>query len=309
MKLSVAMTVYNGQQYLVEQLDSIRMQTRTPDEVIICDDQSTDQSYEMVQTYIRDYQLENTWKLIANEKNLGYENNFYKAMELTTGDYVFFSDQDDIWLLDKLESMSQKLEENKDIMVLCSEYEPYYCTDDAPVISEQVLKQFRGDGSVEKITLNHNTVFIGSEGCTMAVRKSFLNDASGYWFDGWAQDEFVWKLSLVLEGCYLYHKPTLKRRLHSNNVSKRKMHALPKRIQFLKKLLQSHEAMLQYGKYKNLNSQKLKLIEKNIKSVKLRIEMLENKKLLHAIPLALLYFNNYHSRKSIPVEFLMALKG
>lgn len=309
MKISVAMTVYNGQQYLVEQLDSIRNQTQAPDEVIICDDKSTDQSYMLVQNYIKEHQLANHWRLIANQHNLGYENNFYKAMELTTGDYVFFSDQDDIWLLDKIESMVREMEGNHNIMVLCSEYEPYYCTEDAPIISNQILKQFRGDGSVEKISLNHKTIFIGSEGCTMCVRKSFLEDADSYWFEGWAQDEFVWKLSLCQEGCYLYHKPTLKRRLHSNNVSKRKMHALPRRILFLKKLMQSHEAMLQYGLYKGIQPKQKRLIEKNMKSVKLRIQLMEQRKLFLVFPLTFFYFNNYHSRKSIPVEFLMALKG
>jgi glycosyltransferase involved in cell wall biosynthesis len=309
MKISVAMTVYNGEQYLIEQLNSIRDQSLKVDEVIICDDGSTDNTINIIKDYIQENELEKNWQFIQNPTNLGYEQNFYKAMKLTTGDYVFFSDQDDIWLENKVKDMTEVMEKQSEIKVLGSEFEPYYCTEDAPIISEQILKRFTNSGIVEKIHLNHNTIFIGSEGCTMCVRKSFLNEIDQYWFKGWAQDEFVWKLSLCVEGCFILHRTTLKRRLHSNNVSKKKMHQLEKRIKFLTKLLQGHEAMYQYALFLKKDKHVLRLIDKNIKSVNLRIELLEKRKIINIIPLVLLYFNNYHSRKSIPMEFLMAVKG
>ena len=68
MKVSLVMAVYNGEKYLIEQLDSIRKQTYPIDEVILLDDVSTDNSYELIHQYIDGYKLIN-WKLIKNENN------------------------------------------------------------------------------------------------------------------------------------------------------------------------------------------------------------------------------------------------
>ena len=66
MKVSLVMAVYNGEKFLIEQLDSIRKQTYLIDEVILIDDVSTDNSYELIHQYIDGYKLIN-WKLIKNE--------------------------------------------------------------------------------------------------------------------------------------------------------------------------------------------------------------------------------------------------
>ena len=102
MKVSLVMAVYNGEKYLIEQLDSIRKQTYLIDEVILIDDVSTDNSYELIHQYIDGYKLIN-WKLIKNENNLGYRKNFKKGLEIVDGDIIFLSDQDDRWHLNKIE--------------------------------------------------------------------------------------------------------------------------------------------------------------------------------------------------------------
>lgn len=66
MKVSLVMAVYNGEKYLIEQLDSIRKQTYLIDEVILIDDVSTDNSYELIHQYIDGYKLIN-WKLIKRK--------------------------------------------------------------------------------------------------------------------------------------------------------------------------------------------------------------------------------------------------
>ena len=104
MKVSLVMAVYNGEKYLIEQLDSIRKQTYPIDEVILIDDVSTDNSYELIHQYIDGYKLVN-WKLIKNENNLGYRKNFKKGLEIVDGDIIFLSDQDDRWHLNKIEVM------------------------------------------------------------------------------------------------------------------------------------------------------------------------------------------------------------
>lgn len=121
MKISVCMATYNGALFIEEQLNTILHQTRQPDEVIICDDCSQDNTVQIVQSFIEENHLETSWKLIQNHENKGYPGNFYYAMSLCEGDVIFLSDQDDIWNEEKIEKMCALLEERTDISVLsCS---------------------------------------------------------------------------------------------------------------------------------------------------------------------------------------------
>lgn len=108
--ISVAMATYNGGKYLEEQLDSILSQTLKPAEIIICDDQSTDNTPEILENY-RNRGLLNYY---INEERLGFIGNFKKAVShCNPGNYIALSDQDDIWLPSKL-SLAAKYMENID---------------------------------------------------------------------------------------------------------------------------------------------------------------------------------------------------
>ena len=88
-KISVIMASFNGiSRYIAEQLDSIRTQTRTPDEVIICDDCSTDGTVEFCNEYISRYNLSG-WRVFQNEKNLGFAKNFRRAFTLSNSAYTW----------------------------------------------------------------------------------------------------------------------------------------------------------------------------------------------------------------------------
>ena len=102
MTTAVAVALYNGARFLETQLDSLRLQSRTPDRVVLCDDGSTDGTADLVESYIAKYDLGETWKLCRNPENLGYIRNFYHAISLCDADLVFLSDQDDVWKLDKI---------------------------------------------------------------------------------------------------------------------------------------------------------------------------------------------------------------
>lgn len=98
--ISIAMATYNGEKYLREQIDSILKQTVQDFELIVCDDFSTDSTWNI----LLDYQSQDKRiKCYRNEENLGFKKNFEKAIRLCTGDYIALSDQDDIWLPEHLE--------------------------------------------------------------------------------------------------------------------------------------------------------------------------------------------------------------
>jgi glycosyltransferase involved in cell wall biosynthesis len=101
--ISVVMTTYNGSRFLVAQIESIMAQTRHPDEVVIVDDCSTDNSYEILQTYQAKYP--GLIRVYQNLSRLGINKNFEKAAQLSTGALIFFSDQDDVWAPKKIQTM------------------------------------------------------------------------------------------------------------------------------------------------------------------------------------------------------------
>jgi glycosyltransferase involved in cell wall biosynthesis len=100
--VSVAMATYNGARYLEEQLVSILSQTHPPDSIIICDDCSTDRTVEILHDFSLRYP---SVQYTVNAERLGVIGNFKKAVSLANGDYIALSDQDDIWMPEKLEAL------------------------------------------------------------------------------------------------------------------------------------------------------------------------------------------------------------
>lgn len=96
MTISVALCTYNGEKYLKDQLESILTQNTSITELVICDDRSTDNTV----TIIKEFQLKypEIIKLHINEINIGVVKNFEKAINHCTGEIIFLSDQDDIWM-------------------------------------------------------------------------------------------------------------------------------------------------------------------------------------------------------------------
>ncbi|WP_128330144.1 glycosyltransferase [Apibacter sp. HY039] len=103
MRVSVAICTYNGENYLREQLDSILSQTVQPDEVVICDDGSTDQTLSIIEEFQSRYP--SIINIFQNLTNLKVIKNFEKAINLCNGDIIFLSDQDDIWFPYKIETV------------------------------------------------------------------------------------------------------------------------------------------------------------------------------------------------------------
>ena len=308
MKKSVAMATYNGEKYIIEQLDSIRRQTVKVDEVRIRDDKSVDNTVSLVNEYIKKHDLSPAWSIEVNEKNKGYASNFMTAVSETDGELIFFCDQDDIWFSDRIERMEKILEENDKIMLLGSEFEAFSDSGDALKIPGWEKKMMRHDNSVEKMEFTSNNIFIGCQGCTMAMRRELLDKALPYWYKGWAHDEFVWKMALCLDGLYMYHGDTLKRRCHANNASLNKMHNIDTRLKYTKNLLFSHKQTLEFAKSIGLDKRKIELLEKHIKATKLRIDLLESKRMSNAFPLAVKYNDCYHKKRAILTEIVIAVK-
>lgn len=103
-RISVIVATHDGERFLSQQIDSLLSQTRLPDEIIVSDDDSQDDTLDI----IRSFEPPPETRLIVsiNRPPLGFGDNFIKACDLATGDLIAFCDQDDIWYPRKLEVCS-----------------------------------------------------------------------------------------------------------------------------------------------------------------------------------------------------------
>lgn len=114
--ISVALCTYNGEKFIEEQIQSILQQTKAVDEIVVCDDGSKDSTLSIVKRLAEETPVK--IQIFKNEKPLRVKENFRKAIELCTGDYVFLSDQDDIWLPHKVETIMNWFDEHPDKSVV-----------------------------------------------------------------------------------------------------------------------------------------------------------------------------------------------
>ena len=117
--VSVCLASYNGENFIREQIESILSELSQYDEVIICDDASTDGSCSIIQS-INDSRI----TLIRNTSNIGYVKNFEKAISLAKGDIIFLSDQDDIWVKGKVKKVLAAFQKNNNISLVYHNLKP-----------------------------------------------------------------------------------------------------------------------------------------------------------------------------------------
>ena len=110
MKISVAFIVYNGAQYMRTQLDSILAQTHKVDEIIVCDDASSDNTKEILEEYKNKHS--NLFFIHYNNQNIGPTKNIEKAIQACTGELILLADQDDYWEAHKVETFIKYFEQN-----------------------------------------------------------------------------------------------------------------------------------------------------------------------------------------------------
>jgi glycosyltransferase involved in cell wall biosynthesis len=107
--ISVVIATYNGERFIGKQLDSILNQTYTNIELVVVDDCSRDGTVSILTDYANRF---SNIHIYINEKNLGYVKNFEKGMLLAQGDFIAPSDQDDIWLPEKLAILMREIGDN-----------------------------------------------------------------------------------------------------------------------------------------------------------------------------------------------------
>lgn len=221
MRISVAMTTYNGEKYIIEQLDSLRKQSVKIDEVIIQDDCSNDSTVVIIANYIKKWNLDD-WYFSVNESNVGWIKNFHQCISRTNGDIVFFCDQDDIWELDKIEKMCKYFQNNQKMEVLACRVS---LIDSKGEFLKTNKKAFtyssNGTLDIKKVKFNRKFVYNISPGCTMAVTRRYIKKLE---FSKNASkiphDALYWKIGVLFGDTYIVDEPLIRYRIHANNTSK-----------------------------------------------------------------------------------------
>lgn len=108
--VSVALASYNGEKFIIEQMDSILNQDYKNIEIVVCDDGSKDNTMKILRDYQKSYP--GIVRVYQNEKNLGFVKNFEKAIALSKGDYIALCDQDDIWEIQKISRLVTNIGNN-----------------------------------------------------------------------------------------------------------------------------------------------------------------------------------------------------
>lgn len=181
-KISIAMATYNGALHLDEQLDSFTRQTRLPDELVICDDQSTDETIGLLNRFQKTAPFQvRIWK---NEERLGYTKNFERALGLCSGDLLFLSDQDDIWLPSKIEIVCTAFENGN--FVVISDCRLYHaCIQEERSLLDQISSVGLSDA--------HHVL-----GCCTALRRSFLEFLRPHPGQYFSHDEWIHEVAGAL---------------------------------------------------------------------------------------------------------------
>ena len=159
--ISVCVATYNGERFIAEQLRSILSQLGAEDEVIVSDDESTDKTLQVVES-LGDKRIR-----VLHSTAHYFKWNFHNALQAAKGDIIFLSDQDDVWLPEKVAKCMKALED-ADLVI----HDSRVVDNEMNVIQPSFFRFYGSGPGLVKNSLN-NTYF----GSCMAFRRNVLEAA------------------------------------------------------------------------------------------------------------------------------------
>lgn len=203
--LSIAMATYNGAAHLDEQLASLARQTRLPDELVVCDDASTDATPAILEAFARTAAF--PVMVHHNERNLGLDLNFSRALSLCRGDTVLICDQDDSWSPDKLARVEEAFAEHPGAALVMVDQE--VCDADLVPSGRTKLSNIRSSG----LGISYYI-----PGCATAMDRRWLDVVMPV-PEGIAYDTWIVKPAHHLGLVHVIDEPLQRYRRHASNAS------------------------------------------------------------------------------------------
>lgn len=244
MKCSICLCTYNGQEYIDCQIQSILSQIQPNDELIVIDDCSNDNTAMLVQQF-NDSRI----KLIINENNIGPVKSFEKAIQLSKNDFIFLSDQDDVWIDGRYLLMTNALSNSEALLL----------TSNSSFInnnSEPIIFNIEGVSELDsyKYFKNIINIFKGKTnyyGCCMVFKKDLIELILPIPKLVESHDLWIAMCANLAKKNIHFEAPTLQRRIHGKNasvISRNLIEKILARIYFSFQILVIFKRLLKYEK-------------------------------------------------------------
>lgn len=246
-KISVCLAAYNGEKYILEQINSILPQLNDGDELLIVDDVSNDNTLDIIKSLNSSY-----IKIIKNDHNLGHVKTFEKLFYLANNEIIFMSDQDDIWQPNKINVYKEYFSAQK-VLLISDNSE--FINENGVKINADIIK-LSGDTSM-KYQTNINNIYKGTAGyygCGMAMKKELLKIILPIPSYVESHDLWIAMVANMMRSNLHINKKTFFRRIHGKNDSLQKRKFSKKiysRIVFLKSQLEISKRLKEYNKLKS----------------------------------------------------------
>lgn len=187
MTTSVAICTYNGEKYIAEQLNSIVNQSVKPDQIVLSDDNSSDNTVQIAEELLKNSGI--SYLININKPNIGITKNFDKALSLCTGDILFPCDQDNVWMENFIEEFLACFKKDSNLVyVTCNGIvtdENLTPIADVPHLNETFL-QLSNIDKKKFLDDSLSNIFFPC-GHTIAFKRFFFNEIipSGFFYDEW----------------------------------------------------------------------------------------------------------------------------
>ena len=297
--VSVVIATYNGSKYIIEQLESIRQQSRQPDEVIIRDDCSTDDTVKLTESFIQDHCLTG-WRVLVNNENKGWKENFHQLIMEARGDIIFLCDQDDVWLKEKTEIMIGLLEQNQKLELVASSYDH--------LIDGKVYKRQTKTTGLEYVPVKPGSFHLHHPGATFAVKRTLIEASLPYWDNEIPHDAILWNVAILRHSAGTYHEPLILYRRHENTATGRDelSRTVKKRnIELEKKIADMLLDIDRDNDY--LDAEEKKIIHQTQRHIDCRKKIINDHSIIYAIKI-IPTISYYTKKKTYLGDVLMMLK-
>lgn len=279
MRISVIIAAYKGERFIEEQLQSLFRQTLLPEEILIGDDSPDERTGEVVEKCRKDCPNGVLLRYIKNEKQLGFLRNFLNLATLAQGEYIFFCDQDDVWLPEKISVLAEMLDNSPGSLLAFSDSSKF-CGDLSNVPSsprlpchfdiladrENCVKKINaGEGfSIFQEYINRDFI----AGHNMVIRRSALPLLLAIPEEYTFHDMWSGRIFPFLEKCCCTSQTLVLHRMHSSNASARKL--------FHKKLFFIPRRLWEVWSMGTKDLQKVMRLYRNLRNTAIRLAGKEN---------------------------------
>ena len=209
-KIDILMATYNGEKYLAEQLDSIINQTYHNWNLLIRDDSSTDRTLEIIQDYQK---KDNRIKLLKDNKgNLGIVKNFEELLKSSESEFIMFSDQDDIWVENKLDMYLKMIEKIKNKGFMIHSDAILFDKNKSNILKDTFISEKAINRGLENVFFNY---FV--QGATILISKEIKNFILPFPKEVYLHDRYIHLISELFFERIFVNKALIYYRQHGDN--------------------------------------------------------------------------------------------